>query len=268
MINPEIKLTSINESRQLVDISGSPMVIGNLGTWTRVETLTPEIKDWILNDPHENGGTGEWANHTSLTKTYAYNIGLSGQGNIKQLKMWLPVLGDKSTVNPTAWSFRFLEDRELQESDSCIKNAQGLAGIVTTNAAVYSAGPPMYNKSAGSLDYTVISPHFDSSGKEFLGTYNLLIKESVARCIYGFSDAPIKAEISIVGEDGTNKISTNTISKQGDWISLSAQGFGYSTPTIRVKLSQDSMKVPQEVVSSTQAATVNSPAVAVKPKIT
>ena len=254
VLNPEIKLMAIDGSNQLVDISGNPMVIGNLGTWTRVETLTPELKEWILNAPHENGGTGDWANHASLTKTFAYNIGVSGQGNINQLKIWLPVLGDKATVNPTAWSFRFLENRELLDADSCIKNTQGLAGIVTTNAAVYSAGPPTYNKANGSLDYTVISPHFDSSGKEFLGTYNLLIKDEVARCIYGFSDAPIKAEVSIVGDSGENKVATTTVSKQGEWISLSAKGFTYSSPTIRVKLSQEKVEKAQEASSNTAAA--------------
>ena len=250
--NPEIKLNSINDTSQLVDISGNAMVIGNLGNWVRADSLTPEIQEWIVNDRHENGGTGEWANHTSLTKSFAYNIGVSGQGNIKQLKMWLPVLGDKATVNPTTWSFRFLENRELEQADRCIKSSSGLAGVVTTNAAVYSAGPPVFNSSTGSLDYTVIAPHFDAAGKEFLGIYDLLIRDSVARCIYGFSDAPIKAEISIVSEDGVNKVSTNTITKKGEWIALSAKGFTYSTPTIRVKLSQNSVDAQESTMNSTQ----------------
>lgn len=264
--DPNISITSLGSDGSRIDVSGTAMRISNLGTWARVETLTPEIREWILNDDHENGGVGLWENHRSLTKTFAYNIGVSGEGNIRQLKMWLPVLGDKASANPTTWSFRFLESRELSEANKCIKSSNQLAGFVSTNASVYSAGPPVYNSATGSLDYTVIAPHFDATGKEFLGTYDLLIRDSVARCIYGFSDAPIKAEISIVSEDGTNKVSTNTITKKGEWIALSAKGFTYSTPTIRVKLSQTPVEAQQSTVNSTQETKAAAPVTTIKPK--
>jgi hypothetical protein len=48
-------------------------------------------------------------------------------------------------------------------------------------------------------------------GKEFKGMYNLVIKSDVARCIYGFSAAPVKATISIVSSDGTAQVATNQL---------------------------------------------------------
>jgi hypothetical protein len=61
----------------------------------------------------------------------------------------------------------------------------------------------------------------------------------VARCIYGFSNAPIKAEISITSQDGEKKVATTIISERKGWLYLSAKGFTFSSPVINVKLSQE-----------------------------
>ena len=68
------------------------------------------------------------------------------------------------------------------------------AGIVSSNATVYSDGAPILNASSEALEYQVAAPHFDSHGEIFTGIYDLKIQSNVARCIYGFTDAPIKAD--------------------------------------------------------------------------
>jgi hypothetical protein len=128
---------------------------------------------------------------------------------------------------------------ELRDANACIRNSTDLVGFVTTNAAVYSAGPPAYNKELESLDYKVIAPHYTASGEIFKGTYDLRIRAEVARCIYGFTNAPIQASISVIGEDGSAQVATQTINEVNGWLSLSANGFTYSAPTISVKLRQD-----------------------------
>ena len=88
------------------------------------------------------------------------------------------------------------------------------------------------------LDYKVAAPHLLSNGSVFQGTYNLEIDETLARCIYGFSDAPISATVSVVGIDGENKVATTLVSSSGGFLRLSASGFTFSTPIIKVKLTQ------------------------------
>jgi hypothetical protein len=113
------------------------------------------------------------------------------------------------------------------------------SGIVTTNATQYSAGPPKLNESEGTLEYSVAAPHFTTQGTEFLGTYDLIMRSDVARCVYGFTAAPIRATLSVVNDEGNQKVATEILGEKNGWLYLSAGGFTYSSPTIKVKLEQD-----------------------------
>jgi len=104
---------------------------------------------------------------------------------------------------------------------------------------VYNAGPPDFDKDTQSLNYKVLSTHFNSDGTVAKGTYDLILSSSVARCIYGFTKAPIQASLSIISEDGSPQVATQTIQEKDGWLSLSAAGFSYSSPTIAVKLTQE-----------------------------
>ena len=66
----------------------------------------------------------------------------------------------------------------------------------------------------------------------------LVLNADVARCVYGFSKAPISATVSVVSSDASEQIATTAVSERDGWLYLSAAGYGYSAPTIKVKLSQ------------------------------
>jgi hypothetical protein len=137
------------------------------------------------------------------------------------------------------WTVRTLEFNQANSNiQSCSTSSSQLSGVVTTNSLVYSAGPPSYNQQTQTLEYKLISPHLNADETEAIGTYDLVLKSEVARCIYGFSNAPIQASISIVGENGENKVATTVINEKNGWLYLSANGFTYSSPMIKVKLSQ------------------------------
>ena len=123
---------------------------------------------------------------------------------------------------------------------NCVKGSSTLSGIVTTNSTMYIGNPPTFDKESQSLDYKVVSPHFLPNGEEFKGSYDLVIKSDVARCIYGFSNAPVSAKISILSADGKTQVATTTFNERNGWMHLVARGFTFSSPTVRVKLTQDS----------------------------
>ena len=75
------------------------------------------------------------------------------------------------------------------------------------------------------------------------GTYDLSIRAEVARCIYGFSSAPIKASISVVSENGVSSVATENVGEKEGWFRLGAYGFTFSQPKLRVKLTQE--KAPE-----------------------
>jgi hypothetical protein len=63
------------------------------------------------------------------------------------------------------------------------------------------------------------------------------MNSNVARCLYGFSKAPVSATITISGE-GDKNIATTVVTEKNGWLTLGAYGFTFSAKTIKVKLSQ------------------------------
>ena len=100
----------------------------------------------------------------------------------------------------------------MREADQCLQNDKGIEGFVSTNATQYSAGPPKYNKQTATLDYRVAAPHYRSGGEKFFGIYHLIMKSDLARCLYGFSKAPLNASISVVDDEGVTTTGTRNIS--------------------------------------------------------
>ena len=150
---------------------------------------------------------------------------------------------------PTQWSIRSTNSGDDQKG--CYGNKLELSGIVATNSNFFVSGPPTYNDVENSLDYKVASPHYLPSGEVFKGNYNLVMKSSVARCIYGFTDAPVSATVSVVAADGTSQVATTLLGEKNGWLYLSASGFTFSSPTVRVKLTQEGSKIAPTIVKKT-----------------
>jgi len=173
------------------------------------------------------------------------------------MKAIAPIVGDKSAESPDRWTFRTLSLGEMAGANSCFTSGTGVKGIVSTNSTTYSAGPPEFVD--GSLNYKVASPHFNADGTVFKGNYNLVVRSDVARCLYKFSTAPIKASIEVVSESGdTSNVATTSTTEKDGWLYLSANNFTFSAPTVKVKLAQEPVLTPQP-------ATVNVPVVAKSP---
>jgi hypothetical protein len=193
----------------------------------------------------------------------------SGKTGIEELKLWLPVVDDKATTLASIWSVRTLRQDESEGSNVCFESKSQLTGLVTTNATQYSAGPPTLNKAEGTLNYVVAAPHFDPQGKDFKGSYDLVMRSDVARCVYKFSKAPINATISITSADGTPQIATTVIGERNGWLYLQAKNFEFSAPIIKAKLTQEAVVEPTPTPTPTATATPTSkPVVAKKVTIT
>ncbi|CAB4906962.1 unannotated protein [freshwater metagenome] len=212
------------------------------------------------------------------------------QASIDQLNIWIASFGDTASSSPTRWIYQsmdisFLTNSILgasgqgastqqppqsgsgqqppqggsapaqpdKSSECYIKSGGDFSGVVSTNATQYISGPPTFDVTNQSLDYKVAAPHYLANGKEFQGSYNLEISDTLARCLYGFTDAPVAATVSVVGVNGESKVSTTTMRAAGGFLRLSATGFTFSSPTIRVKLSQ-----PTTTSTSATAATTTS----------
>lgn len=147
-------------------------------------------------------------------------------------------MGDKASGENTSWR---LTSMGLGGTNRCYKD-KGVAGMVFTNATTYEGEPPKYE--AGFLNYKVAGMHYLSNGQDlFEGTYDLLIKSDVARCLYGFSSAPVSATVTVIGAAGAEKVASTQVSEKAGWLKLSAYGFTFSEKKIQVKLTQPQSRV-------------------------
>ena len=184
---------------------------------------------------------------------------------LSEYVQWLPLLGERAQAMPTMWAVETMSKEGDSNSQivSCINKTQNLAGLVTTNAAEYIDGPPSFSNNT--LDYKVAATHFEKDGTTvFQGTYDLLMSSEVARCIYGFTKAPIKATISVTNDTGGASVASTVINEANGWLTLGAYGFTYSNPTISVKLTQDA-PVVVPVVAPAPVTPVMAKPVAAKP---
>ena len=237
---------------QLIQFDALPVLVPSVLKKIPTSEISQELRAYLSQDRQFGEGSG-------------YLMpGSSGKDAIDQSALWLPLIKDTATKSLQYWSFRTLNmGGEGQDVQRCSNGASEISGIVTTNALTYSAGPPAYNKNEGSLDYQVLAPHYTSKGDLAVGTYDLLLKSEVARCIYGFSKAPIQGSISIVNESGQNNVATTIINEKNGWLYMSANGFTYSSPTVKVKLSQEAEVVVTPTPTPTPSASAKPVAKAV-----
>lgn len=219
---------------QEISIEAEPVKVPSLEFSVPNAEIPQAIRNLVFNG-QEWGMTGDGKGRTLLDEY------LGGQRAMDLVSGFAPAYKDKATKTNSFWSFRtLLNDGNSNNVGKCSANSSLLSGLVTTNALTYSAGPPVFDKETSSLNYKVASPHYEADGTTVaLGSYDLSLRSDVARCIYGFSNAPIKAEISITSQDGEKKVATTIISERKGWLYLSAKGFTFSSPVINVKLSQE-----------------------------
>lgn len=251
--NPDATIITSSSNSQTIEVAALPIRVPIVGEWFRWSELTPEIQRYVL-DGKVVGGQGYFTNKNQASGTFQEMVGTSGQQSFDALSLWLPQIKDRASANPSTWTFYNLGEWELAEGGRCISGANDLVGMVTTNASVYAAGTPNFNAANQSLDYKVMAPHYTSAGEVFKGTYDLRIRSEIARCIYGFSAAPIQASISVLSEDGTMQRATQTVNEDKGWLSLSANGFSYSSPTIQVTLTQLPLNQSEQVATPAPSA--------------
>jgi hypothetical protein len=224
---PDMTVTSDSQSGQIITIDALPVIVPSVYERLAASALSPELRAYLSSPVQFAMGGG-------------YLMpGSTGNDAFDLSKLWLPLIKDKATTSQGYWEFRTLESAGSTDLDKCTRGSSGLLGVVTTNSLVYSAGPPSFNKESETLDYKLLSPHYTSDSQTATGTYDLLIRSDIARCIYGFSKAPIQATIQVISANGENQVATTRINESDGWIKLSAGGFTFSSPTVKVKMTQE-----------------------------
>jgi hypothetical protein len=141
------------------------------------------------------------------------------------------------------------------QMNGCLQFSKGILGQVSTNATVYSISAPLWDAATDSLSFTVAAPSFDSDGEKKKGVYDLVLREDIAKCLWGKDLAKTSAKIEILNSDGTSQIATTVFKVSNGYAYFRAAGFHFSVPKIKVS-----------IVEPTPTPTPSASAVAVKKK--
>jgi hypothetical protein len=256
LTSPEISSEKLSDGQTQITIQGASISVPTLAVWAKNSDLPARLDQMIEEEFLQRGtqfaGTAYFVGDPRVRGTQAVIDDRNPSFDSKffeRYMLWVEVAKDKAYTNASTWSFRTMQD--YQDYAKCIGDS-GVAGMVTTNSNAYIAGPPKFQN--GDLAYKVASPHYDSKGQVQIGTYDLAIRSDIARCIYGFTSAPIQATLSVVYADGEAKKATTLVSEKNNWLRLSAKGFTYSNPTIKVRLSQEGSPTPAQTPAAAKPA--------------
>ena len=221
--NPLISVTQPASGVNQITVEAAPAEVPRMLYQTSLDKLTTNERKFGM----DNGMAGGWENGfiswamASKPSTFEY---------LNYLR-WKVM--DKTTGINTVWNF---SSSGQHQGNSCLSDTSQVLGIVTTNAMAYDGGVPKFSN--GFLSYQVAGLHFKPDGvTKIQGSYDLVMRSEVARCLYGFSRAPLSATISVVG-DGDKTIATTVVSEKNGWLKLAAYGFTFSKKTIRAKITK------------------------------
>ncbi len=255
--DPDIQITEASGTTT-IEMQGSPVAVPAVYKMYRYPEMPQALKDEydvatggykkdpnFLRNPTNYVQGGRTSESTDpLQRNNIYGPTPYSKAGMEQLKLWIPYIEDKATALLSYWNVRTLTPEEMEGSSKCFQDSKRVTGIVTTNSTQYSAGPPVLDKTEGTLNYVVAAPHFGTKGEVFKGSYDLVMRSDVARCVYGFSKAPINASISITSADGTPQVATTLIGERNGWLYLQAKNFEFSSPVVKAKLTQVAEPTP------------------------
>lgn len=271
---PNVVVTP-NGAGQAISIEAAPMSVPIFAMYKKFSEYSKEFQEF---NQRVGGGAGRIMFPDNWRSVYSgsgrepfdkissfHALNTYDEQAFTEFQYFLAASDDKAIATKNLWHFEsnrlFFQEGD-QNLNACSNDLTGLAGIVTTNSTMFMATPPKFSSATQTLDYKVAAPHYDRNGKENIGRYNLVIDSKVARCLYKFSTAPIQASVTIVNSDGTQQISTSTINEKNGWLYLSVNGYTYSAPTLKVKLSQEAT-----TPTPTPSATAEPSAAAVLPPV-
>jgi hypothetical protein len=237
MKDPTLQVEKFSDRNNKITVSAFPAKVARFAYKAKKKEIT-------LDDRRAAGNTGSIGSFDSDGPVRIINGGYDTT-NFKMLSHFRERVKDTAVGNSSIFQLR---TTSRDGGNGCLADRSRVLGIVSTNAMVYDGFAPRFTK--GFLDYRVAGLHFESDGEtEVIGSYDLVMRSDVARCLYRFTNAPVSATITITGE-GDKNIATTVVGEKNGWLKLAAYGFTFSQKTIKVKLSQKRTTIT--CVSATQ----------------
>ena len=248
--NPDLNISSDGNTGYYFEIKANAVQVPIVAHQYPINSLPQDLKDFYTS-PNFYSESG------NNSKTDGFHNGINGNQNqiLDRFTKLMQLIGDKSDASPTLWQFSDMAN--IPFDVGCYTSNDQVLGVVSTNSILYLDGPPAWNSNTKTLEYRVASPHYSKDGSVFKGTYDLALRSSTARCLYGFSNAPVTATISVIAADGSQVLATTLLRESNGWLYLQAKGFTFSSPTVLVQLHQEQAPQPTPSPTPTPSSSAN-----------
>ena len=226
MKSPDIQVSKFSAANNLMTISALPVDVARFAYVTKKTSLSPVDRIAVGNV----GGTGNlFTDNAALLGNDGFDDSVLGM-----ISHFKTRVNDTATAVTSHWRMR---TTSRTAGNACLSNYDEVLGIVSTNSTAYDGFAPQYKN--GFIDYRVAGLHYAPDGQTLnLGTYDLVMKSETARCLYGFSKAPVSATVTVTGADGAENVATTVVSERDGWLKLAAYGFTFSEKEIKVRVTQ------------------------------
>jgi hypothetical protein len=218
--DPNISVEKFSDQQNKIVVDAAPVVTTLLKAGVSASKASSQIKKIFESCPEYKAYGRCWTAMDTKSKR-----------SVEIVDAYRSIVGDAATYTRNPWLIR-AETGSIK--NACLSEKNRVLGIVATNSMVYQSGIPTFE--SGSLNYWVAGMHYmPDKTTEVLGTYDLVMRSDVARCLYGFSNAPIGAAVTITGQGDTN-VATKVVGESNGWLKLAAYGFTFSRKLKRAQL--------------------------------
>lgn len=225
---PNIVVTKLDKDLNTIVVSAEPVEVAALGLVKNFKNFSAKEKMWQQNHGKWSVGDGQWATGANPWQEDVFPF----------IEYYRKEVNDTAIGTNRVWKFMSIGGGS---GSTCLADKSKVLGMVTTNALGYSGESPQFKN--GFLDYKVAGLHYARGGEELnLGVYDFVMRSDTARCLYGFSKAPLSATVSVTNDKGNKTMATTVVSEKNGWLKMAAYGFTFSKKTIKVKITKKSKK--------------------------
>ena len=230
--SPSIDVSNFNKTLNTVTITAKPVTVQGSKPLVDIDKIPTGMKNFLTNDGKNPFPDGP----NSANGGWVWQIATDNDDSLNWYKNWFAYTNDKADGMVDYWNIKSIPSQSV--GSSCISSTKELVGLVTSNSMLYSGSAPVFRDQ--SMQYKVTSLHYMPDGvTPFLGSYNLVMRSSAARCLYKFSSAPVQAVVEVINPNGSIQVATTILNESDGWLKLSAAGFTFSSPTLKIKLTQN-----------------------------
>lgn len=239
--DPNILISKSSDGRTDVSITGTSQAIPSINRNYHY-TNPAEKAEWD-NIAAQNSNLWGWDYLGSEGTRISAGTPFSSDGINDFIKLVekVPSFNTADLVN-NIWRVESSDISGSSIDSNCLKD--GFNGIVTSNSMTYQNAVPTWDKKTESLVYSVASPH-SAGGKEFVGRYDLVLPESVGKCLWKLNQLLPTAEISVTSPNGEKKVFTAASKIADGFYRFQAAGFTFSANKISIKMVTSKIKSTQ-----------------------